>query len=559
LVDEQFDVCVVGSGAGGAPVACLLAEAGLKVLLLERGPNRRHRDFYVDEKRNLTGDFWRPHVNLHRHVLYQPGIGRTELTNSTIPATCVGGGTVQMAAYFHRMHADDLRMRSVHGELAGANVADWPFDYSELSPFYTKVARLIGISGTDGRNPYAPPGDGDGSLPPLANHPIAERIEQACTGLGLHPFKSSMAILPVEHDGRAPCFYCRFCANYGCPTKSKGSTAVTFVRKALASGNCELRTACFVFRIELDRHGHAGRVHYISKGGSRHAAGAKLVCLACSAIETARLLLLSATPTQPNGLANSSGQLGRNLMFSAHSDVSAFVRFGEATDPLRNKNHFVLRSIQDFYRLPHPHWPDGQVPHPAGGTISFYAPADNIAAKAKRVAQVQGSQPLWGRDLKEAIRTRLRDSYMFGFETFGEFLPNEQTRVALSSNYKDQWGFPIAHVTVRPHPATRASNHYLTARGIEILQAMEIDREDIVEHSIGSINPVLIYGTCRAGDDRTTAVLNRWCRSHDVPNLFVTDGSFMPTSGGVPGTFTIMANALRVAEHIRDEELARLL
>jgi choline dehydrogenase-like flavoprotein len=319
-----------------------------------------------------------------------------------------------------------------------------------------------------------------------------------------------------------------------------------------------LRTECFVFRIELDRRGHARRVHYISKDGARHAIRAKLVCVACSAIETARLLLLSATPTQRNGLANSSGQLGRNLMFSSHSDVSAFVRFDGATDELRSKNPFVLRSVQDFYRLPHPRWPD-QVLHPAGGTISFYAPADNIAAKARRVAQIRGSQPLWGRDLKEALRRRLRDSYMFGFETFGEFLPNEQTRVALSSNYKDQWGFPIAHVTLRPHPATRASNHYLTARGLEMLHTMGIDRADIVEHSIGSINPVLIYGTCRAGNDRTTAVLNRWCRSHDVPNLFVTDGSFMPTNGGVPGTFTIMANAMRVAEHIRDEELARLL
>jgi len=555
LVDEQFDVCVVGSGAGGAPVAWLLAEAGPKVLLLERGPHRRHRDFYVDEKRNLTGDFWRP----HRHVLYQPHLNLTQLTNSTIPATCVGGGTVPMAAYFHRMHADDLRMRSAYGELAGANVADWPFDYNELAPFYTKAARLIGISGTEGRNPYAPPGDGDGCLPPLENHPIAEHIDKACIELGFHPFKSSMAILPTAHDGRAPCFYCRFCAGYGCPTKSKGSTAVTFVGKAVNSGNCELRTECFVSRIELDRHGHARRVHYIRKDGSRRTVRAKLVCLACSAIETARLLLLSATSIHRSGLANSSGQLGRNLMFSAHSDVSAFVRFDGATDELRSKNPFVLRSIQDFYRLPHPHGPDGQVPYPAGGTISFYAPADNVAAKAKRVAHVQGSQPLWGRDLKEAIRRRLRDSYMFGFETFGEFLPNEETRVALSSHYKDQWGFPVAHVTVRPHPATRTSNHYLTARGVEILQAMGIDHADIFEQSIGSINPVLIYGTCRAGDDRTTAVLDRWCRSHDVPNLFVTDGSFMPTSGGVPGTFTIMANALRVAEHIRDEELARLL
>ena len=559
MADEQFDVCVVGSGAGGAPVAWLLAEAGLKVLLLERGPHRTHRDFHVDEKRNLTGDFWRPHLSLHRHVLHQPDIGRTELTNSTIPATCVGGGTVQMAAYFHRMHVDDLRMRSIHGELPGANIADWPFDYNELAPFYTKVSRVIGISGTDDRNPYAPPGDGDGALPPLADHPIAERIDKACAELGLHPFISSMAILPVEHDGRAPCFYCRFCANYGCPTKSKSSTAVTFVRKALGSGNCDLRTECFVFRIELDRHGHAGRVHYIRKDGSRGAVRARLVCLACSAIETARLLLLSATPSQPNGLANSSGQLGRNLMFSAHSDVSAFVGFNGATDELRSRNPFILRSVQDFYRLPHPDRPDAKVRHPAGGTISFYAPADNIAAKAKWIAQTQGPRPRWGRDLKQALRSRLRESYMFGFETFSEFLPNDQTFVALSSNYKDQWGFPVAHVTVRPHPVTQANNHYLTARGVEILQAMGMDRGDISERSIGSINPVLIYGTCRAGDDSTKAVLNRWCRSHDVPNLFVTDGSFMPTSGGVPGTFTIMANTLRVAERIRDDEAPRLL
>jgi choline dehydrogenase-like flavoprotein len=393
----------------------------------------------------------------------------------------------------------------------------------------------------------------------LGDHPVAERIDNACAELGLHPFKSSMAILPAAHDGRAPCFYCRFCAGYGCPTKSKSSTAVTFVRKALTSGNCDLRTECFVFRIELDRRGHASRVHYIGKDGARHTARAKLVCLACSAIETARLLLLSATSTQRHGLANSSGQLGRNLMFSAHSDVAAFVRFDGPADDLRSRNPFVLRSVQDFYRLPHRRWPEEHLPHPAGGTISFYAPADNVAAKAKWIARAEGSRPLWGHSLKEALRRRLRDSYVFAFETFGEFLANEQTRVALSSNYKDQWGFPVAHLTVRPHAATRASNHYLTARGLEILQAIGIDRADIFEHSIGSINPVLIYGTCRAGDDQTTAVLNRWCRTHDVPNLFVTDGSFMPTSGGVPGTFTIMANALRVAEHIRDEELARLL
>jgi choline dehydrogenase-like flavoprotein len=285
-------------------------------------------------------------------------------------------------------------------------------------------------------------------------------------------------------------------------------------------------------------------VVYRTASGANVFQPARCVVVACTAIESARLLLLSRSSRFPNGLANSNGLVGKNLVFSGEARGEAlFKRRGrEGESWMRDAAPFVQRSLQDFYFFDRP--VDGVR---KAGTIIFAFAHPNPIYTAERIAG-SGSEVRWGARLKQALREEALGARTLTFETFAEFLPTHGTYVDLDPDVKDRWGLPVARITLGRHPLDAAANRLLAARGKEILDALEPESSRITQED--GQDMVLQGGTCRFGTDPATSVLDLDCRAHTVPNLYVSDSSFMPTLGGVPPTMTILANALRVGERL---------
>ncbi len=303
------DVCVIGSGAGGGPLAHQLALGGMRVLVLEKGPHYSAKDFVHDEIKIVRRNFFVPSTDTDPHVLRHSGESSGTRSSMGWTASCVGGGTVHMAGYFYRLHPDDFRMSDRFGAVRGAELVDWPINYAQLEPFYGKAERLIGVSGQTGANPFEGPRSTPYPLPPVTTHPLADWIDSACRRLGLHAFPSPRSIITRHYRGRTPCVYCDFCGSYGCEVGAKSSTLDALFPEALATGRCQILSGVTAFRIETDPRGRAREVLFHDSAGQVRRVRAKLVCLSAGAIESARLLLLSR-------LANDSGRVGRHLQFS---------------------------------------------------------------------------------------------------------------------------------------------------------------------------------------------------------------------------------------------------
>jgi choline dehydrogenase-like flavoprotein len=539
---SEFDAIVIGSGAGGGPLAATLAEAGMKVLILEKGPHHTRREFVHDEIGICRRDFFVPALIDDPHALLLPGETKCERSHLGWIAQCVGGGTVHMAGYFYRLHPDDFRMRSRFGGGGGLELADWPFTYEELEPYYTRVEQEIGVSGRAGSNPFEGPRSKPYPMDPLTEHPMVSWLDEAGARLGWRLFPSPRAIASREFGGRGACAYCDFCGSYGCETGAKSSTLESVIPRALATGRAELRARCMARQITTRPDGRARGCLYIDAEGREREATGSIVVVACSAVESARLLLLS-------GIANGNGLVGRHLQFQASSSGRAWFRFEGRTEETRRtlkaRHPFLERSAQDFYFLP-----PGAAEPPKGGTIRFGFPHANPIYTALRLAH-EGPGIRWGALLKKRLQEHYHEGRAVEFEAFHDFYPNPGTRVDLDPEMKDRWGLPSARIRLDAPALHDQVGRFLREKGCELLRATGAD--EVEEGAAGAVTPHLVHGTCRAGLDPRTSVLDRFCRSHEVRNLFVTDGSFMPTSGGVPTTLTIMANSFRVADHIVEE------
>ncbi|MFH1808301.1 MAG: GMC family oxidoreductase [Pseudomonadota bacterium] len=538
------DVLVVGSGAGGATAAMVLARRGARVLVVEKGPYHTLADFERDELRICRRDFFVPFVSDEPNLLRSSPDGAFGRSNEGWTACCVGGGTVHMSGYFYRLHELDFRARSELGDVDGAEVWDWPFGYADLAPYYDRVEALLGVTGQAGDNPFDAPRQMPYPLPPLRDHPAAGTLDDTLRSLGWHPFHTPRAVLSQSYDGRPRCTYSGLCGSYGCETGAKSSALSAVLPKAVATGRCRVLSGHLVNEILCADDGKVTGAVLRDRDGSEKRIEARAVCLAAGAIQSARLLLNSRSARFPRGLANSNDRVGRHLFFSTFAHVEAeFLREGggqrlaEFDDPLP----WLGRSVQDHYLL------DGQGGRRKGGTLRFDFVHPNPIYNAEHVA-VRHGQVIWGQALKQALRRRFQQGKTLEVEIFGEFLPTPDTRVEVDDKVRDRFGAPVARVTVVQHPRNLEIAGELAGHARQAFEALGADSIDVVVPS--GVTYVLQGGTCVAGTDPALSVLDAGCRSHEVDNLYVVDGSFMPSSGGVPITLTIHANAWRVAEQL---------
>jgi choline dehydrogenase-like flavoprotein len=433
---------------------------------------------------------------------------------------CVGGGTVHMSGYFFRMHREDFR--------------GWPITFDELEPYYDEAERELGVSGA---GVPGEPRRRSHPLPPLLAHPAAKLIEDGCRKLGLRAFPIPRAIVSGDYRGRQACTYCGFCGSYGCEVGAKSSTLATFLAAAERTGRLTLRAQCRATRIAAEA-GRAAAVIYRDAQGREQRVRARAVLVACSAIETARLLLAS-------GVANASGLLGKNLMFATLAEgYGRFPRASPAWPDAADRLPFIDRGLQDLPGAPR-------------GTILFQRPHPNPIFQAEKLAWNREGPPAFGAELKKRLREFFHETRTLEWECFSEFAPHSGCEVSLDPEVKDPAGQPVARVRIAVHADSLAGSDLLAARAREVMAAAGAVRQG--ETSDERAYTVLQCGTARMGTDPSASVVDAGCQAHDLKGLFVADSSSFCSSGSAPFTLTIQANALRVAagvaERMRRREL----
>ncbi len=550
-------MAVIGSGAAGGAVAYLLADAGLKTALVEKGPWMKRGDFSKDEIAYCRRDIVTPNLFEEYHVIEELSEGRWvqrptyETGWSFWNGNIVGGSSNLMSGMFHRMHPDDFRLLERYGPIEGANIVDWPISYEELEPYYDRVEELVGISGTFREHPLEPPRKRkEFPQPATRENRITELFDISCIRRGLTPLVTPRAILSEQRGGRNGCYYSNFCGSYGCSSGAKGSSREAFIEPALKTGNLTLIDNTFVKRLVTSSKrciGYADAVD--SRSGREVKIRAKLFVVAAQAHESVRLLFNSANSHYPDGLANSSGELGKNLIFSAggwgEADLDRKSLSKEMFDAMMEPGLFVNRSILDWYRLKE----GGR--SVKGALVEFMFGHQNFIRRAAMGKYSKDGKLLWGEELEKVLRYRFTQSKRIRFEVFNDWLPTDECRITIDPTRKDRFGMPVGKLRVNSHPYDLKLARKVAQKAEAVLK--EMGARNIVT-SVSSTPPQnLIAGGCRFGDDPSKSVLNRHCQSHDIPNLFVADASFMPTGGSVPYTWTIYANALRVAEYIKKE------
>jgi len=550
------DVCIIGSGAGGGPVAYRLAKAGYSVIVLEKGPWFSEKDFFKDEMAATRRDVYSPKLADERHVIEDINRAGKWIGQSTEDSgwsfwngNCVGGASNFMSGFFYRLKPEDFRLKSEFGAIEGANVADWPISYDDLEPYYTMVETLVGVSGQVTDHPFAEPrSTKQFPQPKTLEHPISQKIDDACKKLGLHSLPTPRAVLSQAKDGRKSCEYSGYCGSYGCSTGAKGSSRAALLDQAIATGNCEIKPLSKVYHLASDRSGKVVSADYKDADGHSKHVRAKIFVVACHAIETSRLLLASKGEKHPNGLANEHLQVGKNLLFSAGGAGSGDFIYDQLDEQqakaLKTRGPFVNRSVQDWYFLNDAEL-GGRL---KGGTVDFLLRHPNPMSRVMSTKWDDQNQLVWGKKLQQRLKSVMTTEQNLRYEIFCDWLPTDNCYVSLDNQVKDKWGSPVAKVRIGYHEHDLKVAHYINKRSKAVLQEMGAKN---IRSSVSGAPPAnLVAGGCRFGQDPKTSVLNADCRVHSVENLYVTDGSFMPTGGSVPYTWTIYANAFRVADKI---------
>ncbi|WP_191621275.1 GMC family oxidoreductase [Marinihelvus fidelis] len=537
---EPVDFVIVGSGASGGILARELSTAGFDVVVLEQGPYRTAADFSHDEMVNFIQGEMTSHPGWNDPQTFRddPDAVADANANGGLPpalyARTVGGASVHFSGNYWRMRPLDFKERSLLGPMSGTGFADWPISYDELEPYYTRVEWEIGVSGEPG--PFDPPRSKPYPLPPMPVKSSGVLLEKGARALGLHPQAAPVAILSQAYNGRPACVHCGFCMGFGCEMNAKSSTLATVLPQAEATGRCEIRPLSTVYRVDTGDDGRVDQVRYYDAQGAEQAQKARAVILAANGAETPRLLLMSASSAHPDGLANSSGLVGKYLMGNGHSTLHA--TFDEPVNDWKSIQ--VTRIIHDFYET------DPARGHYGGGGIDA-RPLLNATPLMHALTETGMGTPRWGKDFRRDVD--------FGFSHHVAVLgsttsvPLERNSVSLDPTVTDDKGRPALRVTYRDHDDDLAMMQFLQDRGEEIMDAAGARRtwrEPVVPQTLLAH----LLGTCRMGNDPATSVVDAAHRSHDVPNLFICDGSSLVSSGRGQPTLTIQALAFRAADKI---------
>lgn len=533
---DAVDFAIVGSGAAGGVLARELAQAGFSVVVLEQGTRLTLADFEHDELK-----YWF-NCGITNDVVKNPQTFRDDRSKrgernlvrpSLYYARTVGGSSTHYTANYWRFREVDFDERSRLGSIAGTGFADWPISYAELEPYYTKVEWEIGVSGLAGAHPFDPPRSKPYPMPPLPVKSSGVLLERGARKLGLHPFPAPLAINSQHYRGRPACVHCGFCHGFGCEVGAKASSLTTMIPEAEATGRCEVRSESYVVQVVTDKSGRATGVRYYDRDKRERFQKAKAVIVAANGAETPRLLLMSANSMFPQGLANSSGRVGKYLMFNYNARTHAV--FEHELNEFKSVQ--VTRVVHDFYDSDPKRGFYG-----GGGIDARMGPQPTVWAD--RIGSDTGA--LWGSAYKAQLAEFPR---MMQLASHTTSLAVETNNVELDPELKDAWGMPAMRVTYKDHPDDLATARFIQARSAEIM-----DAAGALKVTNGPVNPstssVHLLGTCRMGDDPATSVVDRYHRSHDIRNLFVCDGSSLVTSGRGQPTLTIQALAFRAAEHI---------
>ncbi len=522
------DVVIVGAGASGAAVAWSLASGGFKVVCLDQGGWVRPAmlpQAGADWELHRLGDF-NADPNVRKLRADYP-VNDTASTFTPLMYNAVGGSTIHWSGHFPRYHPSDFRVRSLDG--VGD---DWPFTYDDLEPFYDLNDQMIGVSGMSG-DPSQPPRSAR-QTPPVPIGRLGEVIARGFDKLGWHWWPSDGAIISEPFgEGRQPCNLCGPC-DIGCPTGARSSADVTYWPLAVRLG-VDLRTHCRVREITVDADGKARGALYYDADGRLHEQRAPLVIMACNGVGTPRLLLNSRSRHFPEGLANHSGLVGKRLMF--HPVGFAGGVFPELLDSYKGPIGNVIFS-HEFYET------DPNRAFVRGYQLQVARQSGPLNTSLGGVAAVRIP---WGRDHHRVFAGRF--SHVIYVGVMAEDLPEDVNNVTLDPTLTDSDGIPAPLVHYRLSDNSLRMMEHAMARATEVLDAA--GATDFVAKNPLRAAGWHLLGTCRMGTDPHDSVVDQWGRVHDVPNLFIVDGSVFVTSGAVNPTSTIQAIALRSADYIK--------
>jgi choline dehydrogenase-like flavoprotein len=511
-LNDDSVVVVIGSGAGGGTLSNELAQKGVKVVLLEAGGRREIEDFVNDEWGSFVNISW-----LDKRTT--SGSWRVAKDFSGLPAwivKAVGGSTVHWAGASLRFQEHEFKVKSTYGEIAGANLLDWPITLAEMEPYYDRAEDKMGVTGTHG-------------IPRLPGNNNFRVLAAGAKKLGYKEYHTgNMAINSQPRDGRGSCQQIGFCFQ-GCKSGAKWSTLYTEIPKGEATGKLEVRPASQALQIQHDDAGKVTGVLYADKDGKQQVQKARVVAVAGNSIESPRLLLNSASTKFPDGLANSSGQVGKNYM--RHMTGSVYAIFDKPVHMYRGTTMAGIIRDESKY-------------NPDRGFVGGYE-METLSLGVPFMAAFL-DPGAWGRDFSSAMEGYAN---MAGMWLVGEDMPQEGNGVTLHATEKDQFGLPVPNVNFDDHANDVAMRTHAYKQGSAVYEAVGALKTFKTPPYPSTHN----LGTNRMAENARDGVVNKHGQTHDIKNLFISDGSQFTTGASENPTLTIVALAIRQAEYITDE------
>ena len=500
MSNTHYDIIIIGTGMGGGTLAYALRDSGARILLIERGdflpqePQNWQVDAVFGENRYKPAETW---IDAGDGSRFKPGVHYY-----------VGGNTKVYGAALPRFRRQDFDALEHEGGTAPA----WPIRYEDLEPYYNIAEELFFVHGKAGDDPTEPPRTRPYPYPEVTHEPIIAQLIDKLRAQGLHPYCLPMTV-DLREGGR--CIRCMTCDGFPCQVHAKGDADICCVRPALKSGNIELWSNTEARRIRTAGGGRRATAVEIEREGVAQIVAADKIIVACGAVNSAILLLRSADGAHPDGLANSSGQLGRNYMMHNNTALTA-------VNPLKTNPTVFQKTtaVNDFYF----------------GDDDFAWPMGNVQALGKlQAGMLSAAKPYLPKPLLSAMARRSIDWWVMS-----EDLPDPENRVMLAGD---------GGVQVQWQPNNRVAHQQLIKRAVNMMRAAGYPL--VFTETLGIETNSHQCGTARFGSDPATSVLDPFCKTHDIDNLYVVDSSFFPSSTAMNPALTICAQALRVADHLQ--------